>query len=119
MLISRLKERVLINRRVSRRIKIAAFGFWTGNVRRWISRRFPHCRPVKIIRYLPRLVQIVTNREPEIEILRLILLIFLTFHRFTTLLHACDARGIQRNVQSLLQKLLHSFLVATSLARIA
>ena len=102
MLISRLKERVMIDRRVSRRIKIAPLGFRTGNVRRWISRSFPHCRSVKVIRHLPRFIQIITNWKPKIEILRLILLIFLTFHRFTTLLHACDARGIQRNVQSLL-----------------
>lgn len=96
LLICLIEEWILIHRRVSRRIK--PLRFRTAKVRAWIYSCLSHSRHVKIIRRLPRLVQIITNRQPKIEILRLILLIFITFHRLTTLLHTCDARRIQRNI---------------------
>jgi hypothetical protein len=108
----------MIHRRVTCRMKIAPLRLWTTYMSPWISRRFPHRWHVKIIRHLPRLVQIITNWKPKIKILRLILLVFLIFHCFTTLLHTSDARRIQWDVQSLLQELLHSLLMATSFTRI-
>lgn len=117
LFVCRIEERILITGGRARRMD--SLGFRTSEVRSWIYGRLSNCRHVKIIRYLPRPIQIVSYGQSKIEILRLILLIFLSLHRFTALLHIWSTSWIQWNIQCLLQKLFHAFLMPVALACIA